>query len=85
MSKRLQVVLDDSDYRDLERWAKRQRTTVSAAVRRALRELQRSEPTREPQGKLRVVREAARHCYPAPEIGQMLEEIERDYGGRNEA
>jgi len=84
MSKRLQVVLDDSDYRDLERWARRQRTTVSAVVRRAIRELQRSEPTREPQRKLQVVREAARHSYPAPEIDQMLEEIERGYGGRNE-
>ncbi len=84
MSKRLQVVLDDSDYRDLERWARRQRTTVSAVVRRAIRELQRSEPTREPQRKLQVVREAARHSYPAPEVEQMLAEIERGYGGGSE-
>lgn len=85
MSKRLQVVLEDAEYRDLERWARRQRTTVSAAVRRALRELQRSEPTREPQRKLQVVREAARHAYPAPDISQMLAEIERGYiGGEGE-
>jgi predicted kinase len=85
MSKRLQVVLEDSEYRDLERWARRQRTTVSAVVRRALRELRRSEPVREPQRKLQVVREAARHTYPAPDIPQMLAEIERGYvGGENE-
>lgn len=81
MSKRLQVLLDDSEYRELERSARRQRTTVSAFVRRALRELQRAEPTREPQRKLQVVREAARHTYPAPEIQQMLSEIERGYVG----
>ncbi|MGI8617518.1 MAG: ribbon-helix-helix protein, CopG family [Gemmatimonadaceae bacterium] len=84
MSKRLQVVLDDSEYRDLERWARRQRTTVSAVVRRAIRELRQSEPTREPQRKLQVVREAARHAYPAPEIAQVLAEIERGYGGEKE-
>ena len=84
MSKRLQVVLEDSEYRELERWARRQRTTVSAAVRRALRELQRSEPTREPQRKLQVVREAARHAYPAPSIEKMLAEIEQGYGGKAE-
>lgn len=84
MSKRLQVVLEDSEYRDLERWARRQRTTVSDVVRRALRELRRAEPTREPQRKLQVVREAARHAYPAPDIPQMLAEIERGYGAGEE-
>lgn len=84
MSKRLQVVLEDSEYRDLERWARRQRTTVSDVVRRALRELRRSVPTREPQKKLQVVREAARHAYPAPDISRMLAEIELGYGGGEE-
>lgn len=79
MSKRLQVLLDEAEYRELERTARRQRTTVSDLVRRALRELQRVEPTREPQRKLQVVREAARHSYPAPPIQQMLAEIERGY------
>lgn len=77
--------MEDSEYRDLERWARRQRTTVSAVVRRALRELRRSEPVREPQRKLQVVREAARHAYPAPNISRMLAEIERGYvGGEDE-
>ncbi len=84
MSKRLQVVLEDSEYRDLEHWARRQRTSVSAVVRRAIREFRQSEATREPQRKLQVVREAARHAYPAPEIAQVLTEIERGYGGVKE-
>ena len=79
MSKRLQVLLEENEYRALERAARRERITVSALVRRALKELQRLEPTREPQRKLQVVREAATHSYPAPEIGQMLAEIERGY------
>lgn len=82
MSKRLQVLLDDAEFRELERFARRQRMTISALVRRALHELQRTEPAREPQRKLQVVREAARHDYPAPEIEQMLTEIERGYLGR---
>jgi hypothetical protein len=84
MSKRLQVVLDDAEYRELERTARRQRTTVSDLVRRALRELQRVQPSQEPQRKLQVVREAARHSYPAPAIEQMLAEIERGYVGGTE-
>ncbi len=84
MSKRLQVVLGDTEYRELERMARRRQTTVSSIVREALRELQRSEPAGDPQRKLQVVREAATHAYPAPEIGQMLEEIERGYIGREE-
>lgn len=84
MSKRLQVLLGEAEYRILERTARRRRTTVSALVREALRELQRSEPTAEPQRKLQVLREAARHEYPAPKLSQMLAEIERGYTGRGE-
>jgi hypothetical protein len=85
MSKRLQVILDDVEYRELQRSAKRARMTVSAWVRQSLRELRRREPIVDVEKKLQVVREATRHAYPAPApaIGQMLEEIERGYlGGR---
>ena len=44
MSKRLQVILDDVEYRELQRSAKRARMTVSAWVRQSLRELRRREP-----------------------------------------
>ena len=84
MSKRLQVVLDDSEYRALERAARRRHTTVSALVREALRTLDRSEPTTQPQRKLMVVREAVRHAFPAPAIKKMLDEIERGYTSQGE-
>ena len=79
MSKRLQVLLDDAEFNELKRIARRHRMTVSEWVRQALRELRRREPATDPERKLRVVREAVRHAYPAPEIGQMLHEIERGY------
>jgi hypothetical protein len=79
MSKRLQVLIDDDEYRDMQRIARQHRLTVSAWVRQALRELIRREPTGDPERKLRAVREAARHAYPAPPIDQMLREIESGY------
>lgn len=84
MSKRLQVIFDDAEYRELQRAARRAHMTVSAWVRQSLRDLRRREPLGDPAKKLAVVREAARHRYPipAPGIEQMLEEIERGYLGK---
>ena len=79
MSKRLQVIVDDQEYRDLQRIARRHRLTVSEWVRRAIRELSMREPATSPDRKLAAVREAARGSYPAPEIGQMLTEIAAGY------
>ncbi|HTO74409.1 MAG TPA: hypothetical protein VMJ30_11325 [Gemmatimonadales bacterium] len=79
MSKRLQVLFDDDEYRDMQRAARHHRLTVSAWVRQALRELIRSEPVGDQERKLRAVREAARHAYPAPPIADMLREIESGY------
>jgi hypothetical protein len=53
--------------------------TVAEWVRQALRAARRDEPGAEPQRKLMVLREAARHAYPTAGIEQMLDEIE---GGR---
>ncbi len=79
MSTRLQVLLDEAEYRELQRVARQHRLTVSAWVRRTLREAIRQEPAGEVDRKLRMVREAARYTYPAPPIGQMLAEIEAGY------
>ncbi|HUF50535.1 MAG TPA: hypothetical protein VMN60_06870 [Longimicrobiales bacterium] len=78
MSKRrLQVVLPEDEYRELERVARAQRLTVSEWVRRSLRRATRHEPLLDTHRKLESVRAAARHEYPTAEIEQMLEEIER--------
>lgn len=79
MSKRLQVIVDDQEYRDLQRIARRHRLTVSEWVRRAVRELSMREPAQSPDRKLAVVREAARGAYPTADIGQMLSEIASGY------
>ena len=83
MSKRLQVILDDLEYRDLQRSARRARMTVSAWVRKSIRDVRGREPIADVEKKLKVVREATLHAYPAPEIDQMLAEIERGYLGGN--
>jgi hypothetical protein len=81
MSKRLQVLIDDDEYKDMQRIARQHRLTVSAWVRQALRDLIRRDPIGDQDKKLRAVREAARHTYPAPPIDQMLREIESGRGG----
>lgn len=77
MSKRLQVLLDEPDWRDVQRAARAQRLTVAEWVRQALRAARRTEPLRDTDKKLAVVRAAARHAFPTAEIDQMLAEIQR--------
>lgn len=79
MSKRLQVVLGEEEYREIQRLAQRHRMTVSEWVRQSLRRARRDEPVADAGRKLDVVRAAAAHDFPVADMGQMLEEIERGY------
>jgi hypothetical protein len=79
MSKRLQVLLEEGELRDVQKAARRARMTTAEWVRRALRAARRSEPLTDTPRKLQVVRLAARHEFPAPDIDQMLMEIEKGY------
>ena len=81
MSKRLQVLLDEAELREIQKIARRRRQTVAEWVREALRAARRQEPAEPVERKLAAVREAARHAYPAPDIEQMLAEVERGYLG----
>lgn len=82
MSKRLQVILDDEEYREIQRAAAEQRMTVSEWVRQSLARQRRSEPVVDVGRKLEVIRAAAAHRDgPAVDIEQMLAEIERGYLG----
>ncbi len=81
VTKRMQVLLEDGEYRRLQRVAKRHRMTLAEWVRQALRAAAREEPDGDPGKKLAVVREAATHAYPSGDIGQMLGEIEAGYSG----
>jgi hypothetical protein len=79
MSTRLQVLLDEAELREVQKAARRDRVTTAEWVRRALRAARRAQPLTDAGRKLHVVRLAARHAFPAPDIDQMLAEIERGY------
>jgi ribbon-helix-helix CopG family protein len=79
MSKRLQVLLEEAELRDVQEAARRQGMPVSEWVRRALREARRREPRGDIDAKVRAIRSAARHDFPTADIDRMLEEIERGY------
>ena len=77
----MQVLVEESEYRQIQRIARRRGMTLAEWVRQALRAACREEPLGSVDKKLAVVREAATHAYPTADIGQMLEEIESGYGG----
>lgn len=81
MSKRLQVVLDEKEYREIKKVARRRGLSVSEWVRRSLREARAEEPAADPSRKLEAVRAAAEHDFPTADIEQMLREIEQGYVG----
>lgn len=81
MTKRLQVLLDDADWRDLQRAARAERTTVAEWVRRALRSARRAASPKDVDRRLSAIRRAAAHAFPTADLGQMNAEIERGYLG----
>ncbi len=84
MTQRLQVLLDDAEFAEIRRIARRHRLTVAEWVRQALRLARADEPAVEPRRKLMVVRDAAAGAYPTADIGQMLAETERGFLGEGD-
>lgn len=84
MSKRLQVILDDEEFEEIRRVARRHRMTISEWVRQSLRESRRDEPRFDVDRKLAAVREAVEHAYPTADIEEMLGDIERGYAAEPE-
>ena len=80
MAKRLQVIVQDPEYREIQRAARLRRMTIAEWVRQALVQARRNEPSREAASKLEVIRAAARMDFPASDIETMLDEIEQGYG-----
>jgi hypothetical protein len=79
MSKRLQVLVEEAELKEIQRAARAERLTVAEWVRQALRSARREVPSRDPERKLAAIRAAARYSFPAPEIEKMLQEIESGY------
>lgn len=82
MSKRLQVILKDPEYREIQRAARQRHMSVAEWVRQALQLARRAQPGSGAEKKLGVIRAAARLDYPSGDIERMLAEIEAGYGSR---
>ena len=80
MAKRLQVILQDPEYREIQRLARSRHISLAEWVRQALDLARRREPLGRTGKKLQVIRAAAKHDYPTGDIDNMLAEIERGYG-----
>jgi hypothetical protein len=79
MAKRLQVILQDPEYREIQRMARSRRMSLAEWVRQALELARRRQPLGEAEKKLEAIRAAARHESPTSDIDTMLAEIERGY------
>jgi hypothetical protein len=79
MAKRLQVILQDKDYREIQSAARARHMTMAEWVRQALAHARRREPVGDVEKKLAMIRSAANYNFPAADIDDMLEEIERGY------
>ena len=77
--KRMQVLIEETEYRRLVRIAKRQGMTLAEWVRQTLRLAYRQEPLGDRDKKLATVRTAATHKFPTADIDQMLAEIASGY------
>jgi len=80
MAKRLQVILQDLEYREIHRAARLRRMSIAEWVRQALALARRREPQEGFDQKLEAIRNAAKHEFPAADIERMLAEIEQGYG-----
>ena len=79
MSKRLQVILDDREMKEIRTIARRRRMTVADWVRGALRAAKAEEPSADPSRKLQALRAATAHSFPTADIEEMLAQIEHGY------
>jgi hypothetical protein len=67
--------MDDEELAKIQGTAAREGTTVAEWVRRALQRALEERPQRARDRRIAAVRAAARHEFPAPDIEQMLDEI----------
>ena len=79
MAKRLQVILQDPEYREIQRVARSRRMSIAEWVRQALTLARREEPLGNVSQKLEAIRAASRHSFPTADIDTMLAEIESGY------
>lgn len=79
MSKRLQVILQDPEYREIQRMARSRHMSIAEWVRQTLAHSRRQESLGDVEKKLAAVRAAVQHDAPTADIETMLAEIEQGY------
>jgi hypothetical protein len=79
MAKRLQVILKDPEYREIQRVARSRHMSLAEWVRQALEAARREEPAGSLTRKLETIRTAVQHEYPAGDLDTMLADIEAGY------
>ena len=79
MAKRLQVIVQDPEYREIQRAARSRRMSIAEWVRQALTTARRREPVGDVEKKLAALRAAAKYESPTADIETMLAEIEQGY------
>lgn len=79
MAKRLQVILQDPEYREVQRAARARQMSIAEWVRQALAHARRREPLGDVEKKLAAIRAAVKHEFPTGDIETMLAEIEQGY------
>jgi hypothetical protein len=82
VSKRLQVILSDSEYQAVETAAARRGKPIASVVRESLRKYIESDDPEDPAARLAAILRFARFTGPTGDIEQLLEEIERGRNGR---
>jgi hypothetical protein len=85
MTKRLQVILQDPEYREVQRAARSRHMSIAEWVRQALAHARRSEPQGDVEKKLAAVRAAVKHEFPTGDIDTILAEIEQGYLGTHQS
>ena len=75
MAKKLQISLNDAEYEEIVDLARSRDMSVAQWISEALRSARERDSERD--RKLQVIRTAAKHNFPAPDIEEMLDEIER--------
>jgi hypothetical protein len=80
VSKRLQVLMPDDEYRALVMAARRRGQPVSRLVRESLRQAIGQEAGEDPERRIASVLRFARFAGPTGDITQLLDEIERGRG-----
>jgi hypothetical protein len=73
------VILQDPEYREIQRAARSRQMSIAEWVRQALALARRREPVGDAGKKLEIIRAAAKHEFPTADIDSMLAEIEQGY------